>query len=331
LTPAPVPTEDAGMRRLADCTWPAVERLAADPAAVVVLPLGAIEQHGPHLPLSVDWLGAEELARRIAPHLARAGWHALLAPSLPYGVSTLAEGWSGTVSLPTATFQRLVIDVVRALAGHGFRRFVLANYQADPDHLAAMGTVRRALERGGRLQVLFAGFAPEPAAAAAMTSPRVRRVLRSPRAEREWHSGELETAVVLSIDPRLVRQATARRLPPVWVDFRGALARGARNFRDLAPGGRGYFGWPAVARAATGRRAMALRARLIAGALVRALRAWPGPAVNAGRRRASRPRAAPAAAPSPPRRGTGRSPARRTPTASRPRRRSQGRARSRRS
>jgi len=84
--------------------------------------------------LLVDWRGAEELARRVAPHLRRAGWRPVLAPSLPYGVSTLALGWPGTVSLSVATFRRLVVEIVGSLASCGFRRFVLTNYQADPDH-----------------------------------------------------------------------------------------------------------------------------------------------------------------------------------------------------
>jgi creatinine amidohydrolase len=44
--------------RLADLTWPEARRVARDARSVVLLPLGAVEQHGPHLPLSVDWLGA---------------------------------------------------------------------------------------------------------------------------------------------------------------------------------------------------------------------------------------------------------------------------------
>ena len=84
---------------LARLTAPEAAGLARDPKAVVFLPLGAIEQHGPHLPLLVDWRGAEELARRVALHLRRAGWRPVLAPSIPYGVSTLAIDWPGTVSL----------------------------------------------------------------------------------------------------------------------------------------------------------------------------------------------------------------------------------------
>jgi creatinine amidohydrolase len=265
----------ARMIRLADLTSPEARRHARDPRSVVILPLGAVEQHGPHLPLSVDWLGAEELARRIAPRLRRARWRPVLAPSLPYGASTLAVAWSGTVSLSVATTTRLIVEVVRGLASHGFRRFVLTNYQADPDHLRAIAAARRTLTRGGRLQILVAGFAPDDGQPNPMLDPRVRALMRSPRPEREWHSGEVETAMMLSVAPRLVRRATARRLPPAWVDWAAALRRGVRRFERMGPRGRGYFGWPAAARAETGRRVMALRGRLIGAAVLEALARWP--------------------------------------------------------
>lgn len=264
------------MIRLADRTHAEANALARDPRAVVLLPLGAIEQHGPHLPLSVDWIGAEEIARRIAPRLSRGGYHPVLAPSIPYGVSTLAIGWSGTVSLSPSTLRRLVVEVVEALAAHGFRRFVLTNYQADPDHLRVLGKVMKDLHRGRRVQVLVAGFAPDAPPDNAMSNPKVQALMRSPVPALEWHSGEVETSVMLSVDPRLVRRDIARRLPPARVDFRAALRRGVKRFRQMHPSGDGYFGSPAVARAETGRRIMALRARLIAADVLRALDAWRG-------------------------------------------------------
>jgi creatinine amidohydrolase/Fe(II)-dependent formamide hydrolase-like protein len=261
----------------------------------VILPLGAVEQHGPHLPLLVDWLGAEELARRVAPHLERAGYRVVLAPALPYGASPLAETWPGTVSLSRATLRRVIVEVIGSLVRHGFRRFVLANYQADPAHVRAMGEAKRALTRGARrgrrLQIVFAGFSPEARSQAAMLHPRVRRLSRSPRPAGEWHAGELETALVLARRPDLVRRAIARRLPPVWVDFRGALRAGARRFEQIAPDSPGYFGWPAAARAVTAERALALRARLMARQILREL----GPPLN------SKPLTLPS-----PRRGEGR-------------------------
>ena len=104
-----------------------------------------------------------------------------------------------------------------------------------------------------------------------MLTPRVLSLMRSPRPEREWHAGELETALMLDARPDLVRRAIARRLPPRWMDFRAALARGVGRFEQMDPGGRGYFGWPAAARAGTARRAMALRVRLMAQRITEAL------------------------------------------------------------
>jgi creatinine amidohydrolase len=280
--------------RLAECTYREAARLARDERALVILPLGAIEQHGPHLPLLVDWLGAEELARQVAPHLGRAGYRVILAPAIPYGASPLAETWPGTVSLSRVTLRRVIVEVVGSLARHGFRRFVLANYQADPGHLRAMADAKRALTRPGsravgsragrRLQVLFAGFSPDTRGPSPMTNPRILRLARSPRPELEWHSGELESALVLARLPELVRRALARRLPPAWVDFRSALARGARRFEQIAPGGLGYFGWPAAARAVTAKRAMRLRGRLIAREIVGALARAERPRMAGGRR-----------------------------------------------
>src|SRR5215831_303926 len=258
------------MIRLAERTWPEAARLALDPRSVVFLPLGAVEQHGPHLPLLVDWLGAEELARRVASHLRRAGWRPIVLPGLPYGTSPLARGFAGTISLSARTLVAVATEILDALGAQGFGRFVLANYQADPAHLVAMARIKRRVERRRGVRVLFAGFAPAAGPQRAMTSARVTRLLRSPRPEREWHSGEMETSVVLALRPRLVRARLARRLPPHWTDVRAALAAG-RSFRDMDATGRGYFGWPAAARATTGRRGLALRARLIAGVVLAGL------------------------------------------------------------
>jgi len=73
------------------------------------------------------------------------------------------------------------------------------------------------------------------------------------------------------------RGATLRRLPPAWVDVRRALAAGGTTFRKMNPKGRGYFGWPAAARAETGRAALKLRARLISQDLISELQAWRSP------------------------------------------------------
>ena len=163
------------MIRLAERTCEEAAMFARDPKSVIVFPLGAIEEHGPHLPLLVDWLGAEELARVIAPYLRRAGWRPVLVPSMPYGASPLAADWSGTVSLSTGTLRRVVGEIIRGPARHGFRRFVLTNYQADPGHLRPMALIKRSAERCGLVQVLFAGFAPVTRIRPSWSIPASRR------------------------------------------------------------------------------------------------------------------------------------------------------------
>ena len=67
----------------------------------------------------------------------------------------------------------------------------------------------------------------------------------------------------------------ARRLPQAWIDVQRTLATGRTTFRKMNPRGRGYFGWPAAASEAAGRKVMVLRGRLIARDRLSALRAWP--------------------------------------------------------
>ena len=234
------PPRPARIVRLAECTWVEARALARDRRAVVLLPLGAVEEHGPHLPLLVDWLGAEELARRLAPHLTRAGWRPVLAPSLPYGASPLAERWPGTVSLSEPTLARLIVEIVRGLARHGFRRFVLTNYQADPAHLRAIARARRALARN-RVQVLVAGFSPDTDEQAVMLTPRILHLMRSPRPERSgtparwrppWSSTRVRTWCA---GPS---RASCRRAG--W-DFRAALGAWRAAIRADGPRRTGLF------------------------------------------------------------------------------------------
>jgi creatinine amidohydrolase/Fe(II)-dependent formamide hydrolase-like protein len=134
-----------------------------------------------------------------------------------------------------------------------------------------MKDAQRQLARTRGVRVLFAGFTP--GGSPAMTHPKVGALLRSPRPEFEWHAGEMETSTVLAVASQLVRRRVARRLPPVRVDVRAGLRQRAPSFRAMDPKGRGYFGSPALARAETGRRAMALRTRLIAAEVIAAFRA----------------------------------------------------------
>lgn len=97
-------------------TWPDVERALAGGFTTVIVPCGAVEQHGPHLPLFMDaehgtWLG-EEVARRLG--------NALLAPTIRVGVSEHHMAFPGSLSLEPQTFVALCRDYCRSLSRHGF-------------------------------------------------------------------------------------------------------------------------------------------------------------------------------------------------------------------
>jgi creatinine amidohydrolase len=126
---------------LHELRWPEVEaHLASDD--VILVPIGATEQHGRHLPLLVDtgWaVASAELAAK------RAG--ALVAPAIPYGWSPHHMGYPGTVTLGAETLRRLAVDIGQSLVHHGFRRLILVNgnriANLQPLEIAAVELINR--------------------------------------------------------------------------------------------------------------------------------------------------------------------------------------------
>jgi creatinine amidohydrolase len=173
------------------------ERLLAS-SPVVIVPVGALEAHGPHLPLGADQIQAEATARALA---SRVG--GLVAPTIPYGSCPGARGFSGTVSVSLATLSKYAEEVLAELGRHGARKILVLSGHAERGHIAAL---REAADRamqtvpGTRIAVLSDyDFVYE------------RRGLDAP--ESDGHAGLLETSRLLAIRPALVgsrRSATAR-------------------------------------------------------------------------------------------------------------------------
>ena len=97
------------VHRLASLTWPAVRDLPAA-RTVAVLPAGAIEAHGPHLPLGTDVIIAEAMARAGADLLAARGLHVLLLPALTMAPAPFAAAFAGTVDAPAEATTLTVIE-----------------------------------------------------------------------------------------------------------------------------------------------------------------------------------------------------------------------------
>ncbi len=106
-------------------------RLGSNP--LVILPVGALEAHGPHLPLGADQIQAEATAEALAERL-----DAIVAPTLPYGSAPAARGFAGTVSLANALLAAHTRAVVEEFARAGVRRLLLLSGHAERGHMAAL-------------------------------------------------------------------------------------------------------------------------------------------------------------------------------------------------
>ncbi|OGB90665.1 MAG: hypothetical protein A3G35_19085 [candidate division NC10 bacterium RIFCSPLOWO2_12_FULL_66_18] len=99
----------------------------------LLLPFGAVEQHGPHLPLGTDLFYAEHICAAVAERI-----HGLVAPPLPYGVCRTMRNFPGTISLTPATLGAVVREVVAEYIRHGGRKFALITGHAEPAQMEAM-------------------------------------------------------------------------------------------------------------------------------------------------------------------------------------------------
>lgn len=241
-----VPLSEGAHPRVVDLA--ATSSAAVPPGAVLVIPLGATEQHGPHLPLGTDTLIATAVAARLVEHLGPD--RAVLAPAVPYGASGEHEAFAGTLSVGSAALEAVVVELVRSAlppAGGRFQGVVLVNGHGG--NAAAVHDAVARLTREGRAVLAWAPRAPGGDA----------------------HAGRTETSLVLALAPGLVA-------PPPWP------AGDTRSLAELLPALRaggvgavaanGVLGDPAGASAEQGRALLdALAADLVTAVTAR----WPAP------------------------------------------------------
>lgn len=227
-------------RLLAELTFREAQRAAAA-GAVVLLPIGATEAHGPHLPLGTDVYLSEEVARRAARALAAAATPALIAPSLAYAVTEFGADFAGTVSLDSETAHGLYVGVLRGLLRTGFRKLCVVNSHLEPAHIEVLRAACAEVERLTGTRVAF----PDQAAR------RWARTLSDEYKRGNCHAGRYETALVLASRPELCHEDIRRDLAENPADFLSAVRSGAATFPQ-AGGPEAYFGAPAAATTSEG-------------------------------------------------------------------------------
>ena len=261
------------MFELAKMPFPEVKRLAESARAIVILPVGVVEEHGVHLPLGMDSFAAEVYAASTAPHLEEAGYEVVVAPTINYGVARAAIDFPGTLSLEPETLRAMVVEIGRSLVRHGLKRLVILNGHRDLHHMKALDEARGALVEEITTHVLCVGFASDPVMTAACYREGVRQFYQSPRPDREGHGGESETSVALHSFPELVNREILKTLDANF-DYDVEAFRNETKDYGTISGGRGYFGWPQAATAETGKQLVATRGQNIARVI---LKEWGSP------------------------------------------------------
>lgn len=253
---APLPSPS--LLRWAELPWSEVDALDRY-RAVCLLPIGAVEAHGPHLPLGTDALIAEAMAEAAAERLAARDLLPLLLPTLAYAPAPFAAAFAGTVGIDGAALAATLAGIARSLAHHGFGTLAFANAHLDPAHLRALHEAEQSILRDGLLVAVFPDLTRRPWA------ERLGEEFRSGAC----HAGRFEGSVVLARRPELMRTEVAAELPANPASLSRAIRDGRSTFAE-AGGPRAYFGDPAAATAEEGRATIAVLGEILAEAVLAA-------------------------------------------------------------
>ena len=248
-------------------TWPDIAAAVASDAPVIV-PLGATEQHGAHLPLGADTMQGIDMCRRAAAVLAREGVPLVVGPAIPFGplpfLSESPKTYPGTIVVSNDTLRMLTRDVCVSLIAHGFRRIYLLLANVESEY--AMHLVAKELTESTPANIVTLNWLIG-------ARPGYKEILESDRPQ--GHGGEGETARLLATAPHLVRMEEARPYhpnlptqPEVHGDslpyLGGAIGRYRFDRNEFDGFVDGITGDPQLATAETGEKSYALIADWIA-------------------------------------------------------------------
>ncbi len=227
----------------ADLSWPAAGALRDSPRRpVLLLPLGAVEPHGPHGPLGADLVISWGICRRAAQRLRDdPEVRVLVLPPVPYGVTRCAAAFPGAVGVSEATLRGLLVDVCTDLVRQGFRWIVVVNHHFEPEQVRCVHEALDAVQAQTGVVVGYLDLTRRERA------QRLTEEFRSGAC----HAGRYETSLVLAERPDLVDGALLRSLPPLPVNLAQAMASGQRDFQGFGMQ-QAYCGWPADATAEEG-------------------------------------------------------------------------------
>jgi creatinine amidohydrolase len=235
---------------LSDYRWPDVQDLASRGATVIV-PVGAFEQHGHHLPLKVDAFLVSQVAQRAARAANERGVTVVVTPPVWTGYSPHHMDFPGTVTLDATVFMSVLISISSSLAHHGFEKILLLNGHGGNAHLLRTTVQRLRFEHD--IDVVAASYWDF-----ALTQIQEWRLSEVGGIN---HACEMETALMLALAPDTVRQELAedlyldrQRHLPADLTVGGPVTRAA-TFAELSK--QGAIGAPSLATAERGQDLLA--------------------------------------------------------------------------
>jgi creatinine amidohydrolase len=217
----------------------------------IFIPVGSVEEHGSHLPLSTDTIQAYEVGKAAALRMPL-----FVAPPIHYGNCRSTSTHPGTISITTATLRMLIKDVVRSCYSQGLRNFVVLTGHAGGAHRMALQ------DAGEELLVEFADIAMAVVTEYELAKHEGQEIIETPG---DSHAGEIETSRILHTHPHLVKGAGVAEYPTYPT---GILVRNKRKYWP-----NGVWGDPTKASAEKGRRLHELVVEKVV-ALAKALENW---------------------------------------------------------
>jgi creatinine amidohydrolase len=240
-------------------TWTEA-REAIKRGAVMILPVGSTEAHGPHLPLATDVIISEEMSHRAAQKLNEQSVDAFALPSIAYSVTDFSADFAGTISIRKETATALLRDICVSLYGQGARLVAIANSHLEPEHIASINEAIEQVKQETGLAVVF-------------PDKRRRRwavTLTEEFRRGDCHAGSYETSLVMAARLELVREDVREKLERVPISIAEKILEGARTFNE-AGATDAYFGNPREASREEGEASYEALSDMIVAAVMESL------------------------------------------------------------
>lgn len=213
-------------------SWKEIKNLPQD--TIFLLTVSPMEAHGPHLPISTDFIISKKLEEKTIEELKRRNIPCISLPSLPLGVCKYVDDFPGTISISWKNLYKLLLDIFISFAQHNFKYFLICNFHMDPWHIKA---IHKAIKKGKKYGIV----ACEPISVAYFKGKLFEKM------EGEVHADLKETSIALYLFPELVKNY---KIEPVKIKI--GLLKSVKKFREIGAE-EAYIGSPSEANADFGK------------------------------------------------------------------------------